>query len=356
MDHEKEARWQLLDSLLSQGKPLSQDQIFRAYERAGIKKKTSTGYLPSFRKDIDHFKKVLRDADKEEMLVVGRGAYSKVNKPGQDCRTRTYYYRDKGFTLRHLLFSDEMTDAEYLLLVNAIDKLSDMLSPNVFEELRFVIQSRVEADYEKGAVCVEYEDNRRLTGREYRPLFYQAIKNKQILHVHYKNYKGAASDFDFHPYLLKQYNERWFVFGLRPDKNNPYTNIPLDRISQVPRMVGTYPEERPANYSDYFNNIVGVTKRQGATNDDVRHIVIRITDIDAWGRVTTKPLPTQRIVEDFNKKSGYGRICVDVVPNMELYTRILSWGDHVEVEPTAGDQEPRQVMKRLLAQMLQRYR
>ena len=322
----KRKRWTLLDSLLSQAKPLSQEQIFDAYRQSGIKPS-----IPTLRKDLDIFKRALIAAKKQGMLVEGRGGMKKLLTDGNDNRTRTYCYMEKGFSVLPFL-KTELTDGEYRSLISAINKLRSVLqNDKTFEEIRFAIQSRVEADYDKGPVLVDYEDNRKLTGREYRPLFYKAMKEKRALQVDYKTFKGKTMHFEFHPYILKQYNERWFAFGLRVDNNYPYTSVPLDRLINTPKIIGDYYEERPDDYLDFFNNIIGVSKDKNATSHDVRHIYIRITDEEAWGRITTKPLPTQKEVCQFDKTRGYGEICLNVIPNPELYSKILSWGKGVVV-------------------------
>lgn len=342
----KMERWELLDSVLSQGKPVSATDIYWAlYNNKGTRlidieparfgamspekqeEKFIMAYRATLRKDLDIFKKALEKAEKSEMLVVGRGARDKEFEPGKDHRTKTYCYAEKGFSVIPLL-TYEMSDAEYNRLVGVIDKLKGVLNEQNFEEVKFAIQSRVEADYGKGLNCVEYEDNRRLKGREYRPMLYTAIREKQILHISYRNFKGKSFEFDFHPYILKQYNDRWFVFGLRPDVGNPYTNVPLDRIDAVPTIIGNYDENRSEDYLDYFNDFVGVTRKEGS----IQHITIGIHDIDAWGRITTKPLATQKVSRDFDKKSQYGQITMDVIPNEEFYCKVLSWGDFVHIE------------------------
>lgn len=318
----KRNRWTLLDSLLSQAKPLSQEQIFDAYRQTGIKPS-----VPTLRKDLDIFKRALIAAKKQGMLMEGRGGMKKLLTDGNDNRTRTYCYMEEGFSVLPFL-KTELTDGEYRSLISAINKLRGVLqNDETFEEIRFAIQSRMETDYEKGPVYVDYEDNRRLKGREYRPLMYRAITEKRSLHVQYRKFNGAELEFDFHPYLLKQYNERWFVFGRKKGSRDPYTSIPLDRIVSV-KAEGDYSEVRPEGYMDYFQHRVGVSRKKG---ESVRHIVIRISDEDAWGRVTTKPLPTQTVAQAYDRGRGFGLISLDIVPNIELYTKILSWGEGVEI-------------------------
>lgn len=317
----KEYRWEVLDGLLGQGVPLTQNQIFDEYQRMGLVAKVDVGFLPSFQKDIALFKNTLEKSGKLDMLAVNR-------VQDGDNRYRTYYYKEKGFSILPIL-TGGMSDSEYRHLVNAINKLKETVSDETFEEVLFAIRSRVESDYQKGPIYVDYEDNRRLKGREYRPLFYRAMLEKQVLHIHYKTFRGEELEYDFHPYLLKQYNERWFAFGWSKPYG-PYTSVPLDRLEMPPVSSGHYSEDRPEKYSEkYFDIRVGVSNNLGATK---RHrIELSVHSLDAWGRITTKPFPTQKVVAEYNNEKQVGFISLEIVPNREFFSRLLSLGPEVEV-------------------------
>ena len=362
-------RWSYLDQLLAAGTPVSMFDIYMSYlshpdkdislipdvtrvqkmPREKQLEKFEQFYNSTLRKDLDIFKKALLSHGKEDMLVVGKGAEDKKYEDGKDRRTKTYCYREEHFSIMPYLTS-EMSDAEYKKLVSAINKFKGVLSDQNFEEIKFAIQSRIEADYEKGENCVEYEDNRRLKGREYRPLIYKAICEKTSLRVLYQKFNGKViGPFEFHPYLLKQYNDRWFVFGYRPDVGNYYYNIPLDRILSKLEIIEHYSSSRPLDYLKHFDNIVGVTKENTSKEQE---IIIKIKDIDTWGRITTKPFKAQTVVSDFNRKEKYGLISLCVVPNHELYSRLLSWGMHVEI---LSPKPIRSKFKGILSSMISEY-
>ena len=321
----KEYRWEVLDKLLGEGTPLTQYKIFDAYESEGLTSKDKIGFLPSFQKDIALFKKTLEDAGRPDMLIVDRV------QDGIDNRYRRYYYKEKGFIIMPIL-TGGMSDSEYRHLVSAINKLKGTVSDETFEEVLFAIKSRVESDYQKGPVYVDYEDNRRLKGREYRPLFYRAATEKQILHIHYKTFKGEVLEYDFHPYLLKQYNERWFAFGWSKEYG-PYTSIPLDRLEDAPSRKGTFAEDRPEDYMEYFNKRVGVSNNLGAEQQHC--IVLSFHNKEAWGRTITKPIhSSQKILVDYVEGKQIGMVQINVYPNIELLSRILALGEGVIVEET----------------------
>lgn len=325
-DEYKDRRWRVLDQLLSEGLPRTKEEIIQELERHRMFVSNDT-----FRKDIDQFRIALENAGMGEMLLREKGGTVKEDG-SPDLRKKTYRYKTKGFkAIGYLNYG--MTNGEYNKLKKAIEKLRGLMEEDVFDEVEFALLSRIEADYKKGVNRVEYEDNKWLKGREFRPLIYQAIRDKLELRIEYETFKGKKESFVFHPYLLKQYNDRWYAFGTKEGVNNPYWVVPLDRITNRPTSAGKYPETCPSSYLEYFDNIVGISKTKRAA---VQHIVIRIDDIEAWGRITTKPLPTQKVIDPFDMDRGFGRLSLDLIPNEELYSKIRSWGEHVVVEAPRG--------------------
>ena len=329
-DDFKRARWDCLDKLLSDGIPRTMDSLIRLtkIELAKVIGNSRFSISPAtFRNDIDEFRTALEKAGKGDMLVRNRYVAPDINGK-QDRRKRTYCYKEKGFRAMGYL-NNGMTNGEFRNLKKAIEKLAGTLDDRVFSEIQFTLLSRIEADYQKGINRVQYEDNKWLKGREYRPLIYRAIREQKILHFIYQTFGGTKVSFDLHPYLLKQYNDRWYVFGLKDGTDNPYWVVPLDRIIKEPLEKGSYTETCPPDYTKYFDDIVGVSKKK---KDRTSSVVIKIDDIDAWGRITTKPLPSQREIEPFDRATGYGRIALNLIVNEELLSKIRAWGEHVVIE------------------------
>lgn len=349
-DDFKRARWDCLDRLLSDGIPRTMDTLIHLTKKELAKVIGNSRFSIStatFRNDIDEFRSALEKAGKGDMLV--RERYVAINgEVNSDRRKRTYCYREKGFRAMGYL-NNGMTNGEFRNLKKAIEKMAGALDERVFTEIEFTLLSRIEADYKKGINRVQYEDNKWLKGREYRPVIYRAIREQKILHIVYQSFGGRETTFDIHPYLLKQYNDRWYVFGLKEGTDNPYWIVPLDRIVKEPVDKGQYIETCPVDYLQYFNDIVGVSKSK---KDRPRHIMIKIDDIDAWGRITTKPLPSQREIEPFDKTAGYGRISLNLIVNEELLSKIRSWGEHVVIE---SPQFVRKRMRDTLCKMLSMY-
>jgi hypothetical protein len=67
-------------------------------------------------------------------------------------------------------------------------------------------------------------------------------------------------NYKMNPYFLKQYNKRWFLFGLNSFDKLLYT-LPLDRIKKIDITKDDYIENTIVNFSEYFEDIIGVSRR-----------------------------------------------------------------------------------------------
>ncbi|WP_395052679.1 helix-turn-helix transcriptional regulator [Flavobacterium sp.] len=166
---------------------------------------------------------------------------------------------------------------------------------------------------------LDYEGSKHIT-----PLF-NAIVNKRVLTILYQDFKNPDPyEIIFHPFYLKQYNSRWFVFGYNEFMQNQFWNMALDRIKSVAESKFIYIESE-TDWEDYFYDIVGVTK---AADRKLELISLWFAPSQA-PYIITKPIhPTQTIVK--NNIDGL-EIKIKVIPNYELEKLILSFANSVKV-------------------------
>lgn len=174
-----------------------------------------------------------------------------------------------------------------------------------------------------GVVC--FEQNRELKGLEYLGPLIDAATEHKVLKINYHNYKrgGRDMEFIFHPYHLKQYNNRWFAFG-RNDATGQILNLALDRIEGIePCDEIEFIVNTEIDFDHHFDNVIGVT----IPNDpEVKRVVFRTTP-ERYPYIWSKPLhPSQRIVD---RKQCM--LSIDVAPNPELEQKLLSFGPDIEV-------------------------
>ena len=137
-----------------------------------------------------------------------------------------------------------------------------------------------------------------------------------------------------HPYYLKQYNNRWFLFGKNPEYEG-IRNLALDRIEDEITETNTdYILNTEYNFDEYFEDIIGVTKSGGKQIEKVK---LWFSPAQA-PYIHTKPLHgTQKEKWD---ESGL-TLTVEVIPNVELEQLILRYGENCQVL------EPKQLRTRI---------
>ena len=167
------------------------------------------------------------------------------------------------------------------------------------------------------------ESNAYVEGLKYLSTIFNAIVNKQVLHIVYSPFNKPDCIWDIHPYYIKQYNNRWFLLGLN-NKDGRISNIGLDRIKSLENSTITYIEDNIiVNIDEYFSDVVGVTI---PTNKEVVRVKLQFSE-KRYPYIISKPLhESMRKVDNENCI-----VAIDVIPNRELEALILSFGDDIEV-------------------------
>lgn len=240
----------------------------------------------------------------------------------RDGRKVYFRYSDPSFSINRQPLSNE----EAKLLQQAVATLTrfrGLPQYNWVEEVITSLEHRFNLDGKSvGVVC--FEENRDLIGLEHLGTLIDAVTARQVLKINYHTYKDGGRDMDFiiHPYYLKQYNNRWFLFG-RNDETGQITVNALDRILGIEPMSDIAYIVTDIDFNHYFDDIVGVTIPDDPT---VETIVLRTTE-KRYPYIASKPLhPSQRLVD---RKQCI--LQIDVAPNFELEQKLLSFGSDIEV-------------------------
>jgi len=193
---------------------------------------------------------------------------------------------------------------------------------------------------------IEFEENPYLKGSEHITTLFQAILGKHVLEVSYQGFKQAKpAKLRFHPYYLKQYNNRWFVFGLNEEIGR-IANMALDRIQTLDPAKDKYKPNEAVDFAEFFEDVVGVT----VPDAEVQGVDIRV-DARLWPYLSSKPLHGSQKVLRKDKDSVTIRLAVKL--NYELQSVLLSYGEELEVVAPA---ELRTTLKDRAKALAKRYR
>lgn len=183
-------------------------------------------------------------------------------------------------------------------------------------ELRFGVKSN-------GENLISFQQNSGLKGLEFLATLIDATINHQALKVSYTTHAGKKSTNVLHPYFMKQYNNRWFVFG-RIDGKDYIVNRALDRIEEVSKCDVPFCKNDLVDFNSYFDDIVGVSVPY--KKEELRTITLRFTP-GRFKYAVSKPIHSSQTVVDDNECV----IAVKVIPTRELDQAILAFGPDVEV-------------------------
>ncbi len=153
---------------------------------------------------------------------------------------------------------------------------------------------------------------------------YNAIKEEKALSMSYKGFGKKATNYIISPYMLKEYENRWYLYAWLHSKDQLRT-YGLERITELKPSLQDYIPNETFDPENYFSDVIGITK-------DQKNKPIKIT-FKVYGNTTnyirTKPLhPSQIEVQEEKDASTF---TIKVVSNYELESTILSYGESIEI-------------------------
>jgi len=238
--------------------------------------------------------------------------------------SQSYYrYSDPDYSIR----KQQLSEVEAEQLKSALMVLSRFKGMPQFDWVHEIIP-KIEQSFKLDGGQKEilgFDQNIDLKGIEYLGQLFNAILYKRVMKISYRSFtSNEVKDQTIHPYFLKQFNNRWFLFGRNIDFEG-VSNLALDRIENVTESTQQYLENTAHNFEEYFESIIGVTKPVGKEPE-----LIKLWFSPAQAPyILTKPLHgTQK------KKSHDGTgliVTIEVIPNVELEQLILRHGEHCQV-------------------------
>jgi predicted DNA-binding transcriptional regulator YafY len=233
-----------------------------------------------------------------------------------------YSYEDPCFSIDNIPLNE--TDIE--TINNAITLLGQFSKLHIHEELAVVKEKLYGGVLQNNhqSKVIDFEQ-REVKGSEFLAPLFKTIKDNQSINLNYQPFKSDAPILDVvHPYLLKQYNQRWYLVGL----NNAYGRIgvySLDRILSFEPANEKYIPNTILKPDTYFKDIIGITIPY---DEPLQTITLHFTN-DQKPYILTKPIHlSQKVIHDGHDGLT---ITVSLIPNYEFFSLVLSFGENVEI-------------------------
>jgi len=162
-------------------------------------------------------------------------------------------------------------------------------------------------------------------GFEHFDLFYQACREKTpVSLVHYSYKKRNFSALTIHPFMIKEFENKWYVMGFS-EKHNQIRTFGLDRVFDPFLLKKKYiPVEKSAREKE-ANDYYGVFPIPNQKKQGVKiHVSSLVTNyFEAY------PIHESQLIK--KEESGSSVISYNLIPTLELTRLFLSHGYHVKV-------------------------
>ena len=241
-----------------------------------------------------------------------------------DKEEKSYRYDDPNFSILSApLAAGALKELDQALLVLRQFSGQETINGigNVIAKLEHILNIQREDGTEP---VIQFEQNLNAPGQKWLNVLYDHIKQHNTLTISYAPFGKEVRHYTVSPYMLKEYNNRWFLFYY-DHKSKTIQNISLDRINEVKVSRKKFHASDKFDPGIYFNDIVGVSI---PPEEQLTTIVLEVFGKQAK-YIKTKPLhPSQKVKKE--KKNGTV-FTYKVIPNFELESRILSYGEHIRV-------------------------
>ncbi len=236
-----------------------------------------------------------------------------------------YKYEDEEYTITDI----PLTETDINVLTETVSMLKQFKDFSLFNDVSDILQrleDKIYAEKSHTQPVIYLDKNENLKGLHFLDILYQAIIKKIVVVLTYKSFKSREpQQFIFHPYVLKEFNNRWFLIG-KKKAAMPIVNLALDRIEAVD-FDFSYPyAEENFNAENFYKDVIGVTVNLGQR---VRNIHLWI-DADNAPYVITKPFHHSQKIEE-HQKGGSIVISLMLNINYEFERLIMGFGEGIEV-------------------------
>lgn len=219
----------------------------------------------------------------------------------------------------------------------AIDRILDVV------DVRRILSKEELEEY------VQFETPHYVEGTRHIEPVIHAIREKQVLKIEYQAfYKDQPDTRIIHPYLLKEYHNRWYLVGLE-DTLNEIRTFGLDRIVSIEKAIlnrqqaidenrnpGTESREPstenqpipfrqiPFNPKEYFRHTIGIIAPQSKPP----LIKLEFSKFQAQYLITQPIHESQKIVKETKDKVIFS---FEVHPTYEFISLIMGYRDEVKI-------------------------
>jgi predicted DNA-binding transcriptional regulator YafY len=238
-----------------------------------------------------------------------------------------YFYEEEGYSISELSLGDE--DLEAIRFATAT--LQQFRSIPIFKQYESAIDKIINRvnispnpDDSSLAKYIQFEKSTVSLGHEHLTPLLEHIKSKKSIRIHYRKFSDdILNEYELHPYLLKEFHNRWYLVAFNPQRNAVRT-YGLERIEKLETAERKFTIDKSFDPDLFFKHTIGITER----SEKPENIELRFES--ATGKyLETQPIhPSQ---ETSRRDGNFVYVSLHVLVTTELINLILSFGHQVKV-------------------------
>ncbi len=298
--------------------------------------------------DVRTIDRVINTIENLLKIQIERKNISSKNKRGNISTKINFKYVNPNQQIAKLLL-EESGNSEMVLLYDVLlslkglafnyftEKIFDVLVDKGFGKLAEIkyFEKDGESKYDDiknsdYTSVIEFDSHSKFEIEQSKTFYdlFDNINRKQAININYSINFKYNKELVISPFLIKQYNKRWFLFGYNHEEER-VSNFGLDRIKSISISQQPFNLDNYISFFDenYFEDIVGVSKN---IKNTIHKVKIRI-DNKQYQYINTKPIhdSQKRISEECTDE--YQTIIIEVIINFELIALLLSFGSNIKI-------------------------
>lgn len=238
-------------------------------------------------------------------------------------RDQGYYYSNPDFSMERQPLTEEYKGylGEALFTLKQFTWSTQLLG---LDDIIARLEHGILGEANKHRPVLQIDQPVRFTGLKWLDLLLKAIRQEKRIRIVYRPfYLPDPFSTDVSPYLLKEYNGRWFLVGF-DHTNDRLQNYGLDRINDILPLTMKI-QAPPFDLREHYRQVVGVTVLPDRTMERV--VFHAIPEQSFY--IFNKPIHhSQRVISEDATGTTFA---IDVIPNFELESILLSFGERIEV-------------------------
>ena len=274
--------------------------------------------------------------DKEELSTVTQRCIEKdlVDMQGLFSAPIEHYNKNGKYYITYnkysfSIFKQEMSREERSLLREVLSTLGQF---GGLDNFQWLDDFKIGLGLEERRPIISFSNNPYyLSDSTLLGTLFDNISNEVVIRLSYHTFTDKTiRSIEFHPYLLRQYNDRWFLIGAA-DSDKKILNFALDRIDKVEPLPEKKYIECPEDFYERFEDVVGVT----VYDKKPEHILFWVSD-KSKDYVATKAIhgsqtqlkgeTEQNLRNQYPNLEGGAFFTIDCIRNYELIRELWSYG------------------------------